>query len=149
MCIHLNLMIFTKIIRGFIRALYFFLAGATSSYESRLINEKYLATDNDLCYRHISRIMNHYQWKKPITHEMMQSLSARIKLFLDKGHSNIRSCFWPARFKWLRKPGARVVRCWGDRREQWEKRSRRLEMNAFGKSVIELKGIACGEFAGL
>ncbi|AAN56614.1 TetR/AcrR family transcriptional regulator [Shewanella oneidensis MR-1] len=74
------------------QALYFFLAGATSSYESRLISEKYLATDNDLCYRHISRIMNHYQWKKPITREMMQSLSARIKLFLDKGHSNIRSC---------------------------------------------------------
>lgn len=63
-----------------------------------------------------------------------------------KIYSNIRSCFG---LHIRSKPGARVVRCWGDQREQWEKRGRRLEMNAFGKSVIELKGIACGEFAGL
>lgn len=82
-------------------------------------------------------------------HSFLTVVKCAVVQRRQKIYSNIRSCFWPARFKQLRKPGARVVRCWGDRREQWEKRSRRLGMNAFGKSVIELKGIACGEFAGL
>ncbi|MGS0696782.1 TetR/AcrR family transcriptional regulator [Shewanella sp. 0m-4] len=74
------------------QALYFFLAGATSSYQSGLMDEQYFSVNDDIGYRHISRLMNHYQWREPITREMMQSLSGRIKHFLDKGHGNIRSC---------------------------------------------------------
>ncbi|WP_220741597.1 TetR/AcrR family transcriptional regulator, partial [Shewanella schlegeliana] len=74
------------------QALYFFLAGATSSYQSRLMDEQYFIADDDIGYRHISRLMNHYQWRQPITREMMQGLSARIQVFLDKGHGDIRSC---------------------------------------------------------
>lgn len=74
------------------QALYFFLAGATSSYESRLMEDQYLVNDDETGYRHISCIMNHYQWRKPITREMMQALTIRIHDFLDKGHGNIRSC---------------------------------------------------------
>ncbi|WP_299810360.1 TetR/AcrR family transcriptional regulator [uncultured Shewanella sp.] len=74
------------------QALYFFLAGATSSFESKLMDEQYFIANDDIGYRHISRLMNHYQWREPITREMMQSLSIRISAFLDKGHGNIRSC---------------------------------------------------------
>ncbi|GIU19999.1 TetR family transcriptional regulator [Shewanella sp. MBTL60-112-B2] len=74
------------------QALYFFLAGATSSYESRLMDQQYFVSGDDIAYRHISRLMNHYQWREPITREMMQNLSLRISAFLDKGHGSIRSC---------------------------------------------------------
>ncbi len=76
------------------QALYFFLAGATSSYESRLMDEQYFVTDDETGYRHISSLMNHYQWREPINREMMRDLSVRIRGFLDKnsGNCNIRSC---------------------------------------------------------
>ncbi|MCL1140565.1 TetR/AcrR family transcriptional regulator [Shewanella pneumatophori] len=74
------------------QALYFFLAGATSSFESRLMDEQYFIANDDVGYRHISRLMNHYQWREPITREMMQSLSGQISVFLDKSRGNIRSC---------------------------------------------------------
>ena len=74
------------------QALYFFLAGATSSYQSRLMDEQYFIADDEIGYRHVSRLMNHYRWRQPITREMMQNLSQRIHVFLDKGHGNIRSC---------------------------------------------------------
>lgn len=79
-------------IRDLSQALYFFLAGATSSFESKLMDEQYFTSEDILAYRHISRLMNHYQWRKPITQEMMQSLSNRISAFLDKGSGKIRSC---------------------------------------------------------
>ena len=79
-------------IRDLSQALYFFLAGATSSYESKLMDEQYFTNEDILAYRHVSRLMNHYQWRKPITQEMMQGLSNRISAFLDKGPGKIRSC---------------------------------------------------------
>ncbi len=79
-------------IRDLSQALYFFLAGATSSYESKLMDEQYFTSEDTLAYRHISRLMNHYQWRKPITQEMMQNLSHRISDFLDKGQGKIRTC---------------------------------------------------------
>ncbi len=74
------------------QALYFFLAGATSSYQSRLMDEQYFVVEDDIGYRHISRLMNHYQWREPITREMMQNLSCRIRDFLEQGPCSIRSC---------------------------------------------------------
>ncbi|RPA28070.1 TetR/AcrR family transcriptional regulator [Shewanella frigidimarina] len=74
------------------QALYFFLAGATSSYESRLMEEQYFVADDATGYRHISRLMNHYRWREPITLEMMQRMSIRINSFLDNSKGKIRSC---------------------------------------------------------
>ncbi|GIU40331.1 TetR family transcriptional regulator [Shewanella sairae] len=74
------------------QALYFFLAGATSSFESKLMDEQYFTANDDVGYRHISRLMNHYQWREPITREMMQALSLRISAHLDKAQANCRNC---------------------------------------------------------
>ncbi|QFU24704.1 TetR/AcrR family transcriptional regulator [Shewanella eurypsychrophilus] len=79
-------------VRDLTQSLYFFLAGAASSFESKLMNDEYLIASDELGYRHISRIMNQYRWRRPITKEMMTDLSARICEFLDKGHKQIRSC---------------------------------------------------------
>lgn len=79
-------------VRDLSQSLYFFLAGATSSYESRLMDEKYFIADDETGFRHISRLMNRYQWKRPITQEMMQEMTVRISAFLDKGKGNLRSC---------------------------------------------------------
>ena len=79
-------------IRDLTQALYFFLAGAASSFESKLMDEEYLTTYDPMAFRHISKLMNHYHWRTPITQEMMEGLSLRIEDFLDKGHDNIRSC---------------------------------------------------------
>ena len=79
-------------IRDLSQALYFFLAGATSSFESKLMDEQYFSSEDVLAYRHISRLMNHYQWRKPINQEMMQGLSNRISAFLDKGPGKMRTC---------------------------------------------------------
>ncbi|MCL1049989.1 TetR/AcrR family transcriptional regulator [Shewanella abyssi] len=79
-------------IKELTQALYFFLAGVTSSFESKLMDEQYLTSDDAMGFRHISRLMNRYHWRKPISQEMMQGLSKRIEDFLDQGHDNIRSC---------------------------------------------------------
>ncbi|PKG57145.1 TetR/AcrR family transcriptional regulator [Shewanella sp. Choline-02u-19] len=79
-------------IKDLSQALYFFLAGITSSFESKLMDEQYFTAEDMLGHRHISRLMNRYQWRKPISQEMMLGLSSRICDFLDKGHGNIRSC---------------------------------------------------------
>lgn len=79
-------------IRGLSQALYFFLAGATSSYESKLMNIKYFMREDVLAYRHISRIMNYYQWRKPITQEMMLSLTSKISAFLDRDTGQVSGC---------------------------------------------------------
>ncbi|QYJ90298.1 MULTISPECIES: TetR/AcrR family transcriptional regulator [Shewanella] len=79
-------------VKELVQSLYFFLAGATSSCESRLMDEYYLTPDNETQYRHISHLMNRYRWKRPITKEMMQEMTRRISLFLDKGQGKVRSC---------------------------------------------------------
>ncbi len=40
----------------------------------------------------LSRLMNRYHWKRPITQEMMQDMTLRISDFLDKNKSKIRTC---------------------------------------------------------
>ncbi|ARD20876.1 TetR/AcrR family transcriptional regulator [Shewanella japonica] len=72
--------------------MYFFLAGATSSYQSGLMEDCYLTADDATCFRHISRIMNRYNWNQPITQEMMESLAMRISQFLDYGQGKNRTC---------------------------------------------------------
>jgi len=79
-------------IRDLTQSLYFFLGGAASTYESRLIDEKYFSNDDETSLRHISRLMNRYHWKRPITQEMMQDMTLRISEFLDKSKSKIRTC---------------------------------------------------------
>ncbi len=74
------------------QAIYFFLGGAVSSYESQLMDEKYLKDKNDTCYRHLSRMMNRYKWQTPITAEMMQDMAERIHLFFEKEYSQSRTC---------------------------------------------------------
>jgi len=79
-------------VRDLTQSLYFFLGGASSTYESRLMDEKYFTNDDETSLRHISRLMNRYQWKRPITQEMMQDMRLRISEFLDKSKSKIRTC---------------------------------------------------------
>lgn len=79
-------------IRDLSQALYFFLAGAASSYESRLMEAQYFIADDNTGFRHISRLMNQYHWRKPITQEMMLSLSLRIKVFLDHSKGRVGTC---------------------------------------------------------
>ncbi|QQX79846.1 TetR/AcrR family transcriptional regulator [Shewanella sp. KX20019] len=74
------------------QAIYFFLAGATSSYQSRLMEEEYFVADDTTWFRHVSRIMNRYQWRKPITQEQMQDLSLRVKGFLERTEGKIGTC---------------------------------------------------------
>ncbi|WP_037471122.1 TetR/AcrR family transcriptional regulator [Shewanella waksmanii] len=79
-------------VKDLTQMLYFFLAGATSSYQSGLMDEKYLSPDATDGLRHISRLMNRYQWRSPITQEMMQDLSQRVQQFLDHGDGKQRTC---------------------------------------------------------
>lgn len=79
-------------VKELVQSLYFFLAGATSSYESKLMDEYYFTPDDETGYRHISRLMNRYRWQKPITKEMMQEMTQKISAFLDKGEGKVRSC---------------------------------------------------------
>lgn len=79
-------------IKNLSQSLYFFLAGATSSYQSGLMDDKYLNSDDADGLRHISRLMNYYHWRTPITQEMMQGLSQRIRQFLDHGAGQKRTC---------------------------------------------------------
>lgn len=79
-------------IKELVQSLYFFLAGATSSYESRLMDECYFTPDDETGFRHISRLMNRYAWKTPITQEMMCDMVVRISEFLDRGEGKVRTC---------------------------------------------------------
>ncbi|MEH6446797.1 MAG: TetR/AcrR family transcriptional regulator [Oceanospirillaceae bacterium] len=79
-------------IRDLTQSLYFFLGGASSTYESRLMDEKYFTAGEETSLRHISRLMNRYNWKRPITQEMMQDMTLLISDFLDKSKSKIRTC---------------------------------------------------------
>lgn len=74
------------------QSIYFFLAGAISSYESKLMDSKYLPGSLDDCYKHLSKIYNQYQWREPITTELIKELDHNVKIFFEQGYDKYRSC---------------------------------------------------------
>ncbi len=74
------------------QSIYFFLAGAISSYQSGLMDSKYLPGSLENSHRHLSQIFNRLHWDKPITLEMIKELDYRVKAFIDHGYQRHRSC---------------------------------------------------------
>ncbi|BDY06966.1 TetR/AcrR family transcriptional regulator [Ferrimonas sp. YFM] len=74
------------------QAIYFFMAGSLSSYESQLMESKYLTDKNPTYYRHLAEMMNRYKWNEVATETKFENLANKIELFFDKHYKPNKNC---------------------------------------------------------
>ncbi|TKB54960.1 TetR/AcrR family transcriptional regulator [Ferrimonas aestuarii] len=79
-------------LKEFTQAVYFFLAGILSSYESKLMDDKYLGDKSSVFCRHLAEIFNRYEWNEIATEGKFRTLSDRIFDFLDRSYDKNRNC---------------------------------------------------------
>lgn len=79
-------------VKELVQGVTFYLTGSLTQFESQLIETKYLGDRRETCYRHLAKLMGQYKWRKPLTHELFDSLESRSSNFFDKHYRDHMSC---------------------------------------------------------
>ncbi len=74
------------------QALYFFLAGILSSFESQLMESRYLGEPQHTFYRQLTSLLNNYQWQQRFTVAELTQLGQRIEQFFERHYLENKSC---------------------------------------------------------
>ncbi|WP_028111242.1 TetR/AcrR family transcriptional regulator [Ferrimonas kyonanensis] len=74
------------------QAIYFFMAGCLSSYESQLMEPKYLTEKNPTYLRHLAEMMNRYQWNEIATASKFESLFNKVDGFFTQHYQPNKNC---------------------------------------------------------
>ncbi|GGI87755.1 TetR family transcriptional regulator [Shewanella hanedai] len=75
-----------------VQGITFYLTGSLTQFESQLVDVKYLSHRRETCYRHLAKLMGQYKWRKPLTHDLFDSLESRSSAFFDKHYRDHMSC---------------------------------------------------------
>ncbi|QIZ77945.1 TetR/AcrR family transcriptional regulator [Ferrimonas lipolytica] len=74
------------------QSIYFFLAGILSSFESGLMDEKYLGKHDETFFNLLCGQLNKYKWIQRFTASELRQLADKINLFFDKYYQQNKSC---------------------------------------------------------
>jgi AcrR family transcriptional regulator len=79
-------------IKELVQGIVFYLTGSLTQFESELIAPEYLSNRRETCYRHLSRLMAQYRWKKPLNQALFDSLEAQTTQFFNKHYREHMTC---------------------------------------------------------
>ncbi|MCL1058454.1 TetR/AcrR family transcriptional regulator [Shewanella gelidimarina] len=79
-------------VKELVQGIVFYLTGCLTQFESELIAPAYLSNRRETCYRHLSKLMAQYRWKKPLNQALFDSLEAQSTQFFDKHYRENMTC---------------------------------------------------------
>ncbi|USD38860.1 MULTISPECIES: TetR/AcrR family transcriptional regulator [Ferrimonas] len=79
-------------IREFAQAITFYLSGALSAFESRLIDEGYLQEQRQTLFRQLKKVFSPYQWREPLTLAAFERIGMRVHLYYQNHRDSFNSC---------------------------------------------------------
>lgn len=79
-------------VKELVQGITFYLTGSLTHFESELVAPEYLSNRRETCYRHLSRLMAQYRWKKPLNQALFDSLEAQTTQFFNKHYRDHMTC---------------------------------------------------------
>ncbi|WP_035385010.1 TetR/AcrR family transcriptional regulator [Ferrimonas futtsuensis] len=79
-------------VRELAQAITFYLSGALSAYECRLIGKEFLQEKRQTLFRQLQNVFKPYGWREPLTLALFERVGVRVHMYYQAHHRDFNSC---------------------------------------------------------